>query len=87
MRRAAAREAATEKSAVTPGPLFPAREMLGDMLMQLDRPREALAEYQATLVTEPNRYRSLAGAAKAAVAAGDSGSARKHQAELDKLRE
>ena len=87
MRRAAVREAATEKSAVTPGPLFPAREMLGDMLMQLDRPREALAEYQATLVTEPNRYRSLAGAAKAALAVGDSGAARKHQAELDKLRE
>ncbi len=55
MREAAAREDATEKSAVTPGPLAPARELLGDMLMELNRPGEASDEYRATLQKEPNR--------------------------------
>jgi len=55
MREAVMREDATEKSAVTPGPLAPARELLGDMLMELNRPAEAKAEYRATLRKEPNR--------------------------------
>jgi hypothetical protein len=59
MREAAAREDATEKSAVTPGPLAPAHELLGDMLMQLKKPAEAKAEYRATLAKEPNRRHSL----------------------------
>jgi hypothetical protein len=59
MREAAAREDATEKAAVTPGPLAPARELLGDMLIELKRPAEANAEYRATLQKEPNRRRSL----------------------------
>lgn len=71
MRQAAAREDATEKSAVTPGPLAPARELLGDMLAKLRRPAEALAEYRKTLEKEPNRYRALAGGVRAAGAARD----------------
>ena len=59
MREATAREDATEKSAVTPGPLAPARELLGDMLFDLKRPAEAGAEYRATLQKEPNRRHSL----------------------------
>ena len=59
MREAAAREDATEKSAVTPGPLAPARELLGDMLIALHRPAEARAEYRATLKKEPNRRHAL----------------------------
>ncbi len=59
MREAAAREDATEKNAVTPGPLLPARELLGDMLMELSRPAEARAEYRATLRKEPNRRHAL----------------------------
>jgi hypothetical protein len=59
MREAATREDATEKSAVTPGPLAPARELLGDMLMELKRPAEASAEYRATLKKEPNRRHAL----------------------------
>lgn len=55
MREAAAREDATEKSAVTPGPLAPAHELLGDMLFQLGRRADAHAEYQLTLKKEPNR--------------------------------
>jgi len=59
MREATTREDATEKSAVTPGPLAPARELLGDMLMELKRPAEASAEYRATLQKEPNRRHAL----------------------------
>ena len=70
-REAAAREDATEKSAVTPGPLAPARELLGDLLLASGRPAEALAEYRATLDREPNRFRTLDGAWRAATAAGD----------------
>jgi tetratricopeptide (TPR) repeat protein len=85
MREAADREDATEKSAVTPGPLAPARELLGDMLLLLNRPTEALAEYRKALEREPNRYRSLEGARKAAVAAGDSGAAAGYAQQLAAL--
>lgn len=61
MREAAAREDSTEKSAVTPGPLAPARELLGDMLLELGRPAEARAEYRAVLRREPNRRHSMRG--------------------------
>jgi hypothetical protein len=85
MRDAARREDATEKSAVTPGPLAPARELLGDMLMELHRPREALAEYRATLRKEPNRFRSLYGAMRAASLAGDAAGAKQYRATLKRL--
>jgi hypothetical protein len=62
MREAVTREDATEKSAVTPGPLAPARELLGDMLLELKRPTEARAEYRATLMKEPGRRHALRGA-------------------------
>ena len=61
MREAAAREDATEKSAVTPGPLAPAREMLADKLVTLKRPDEARSEYRAVLQKEPNRRRAALG--------------------------
>ena len=64
MREAATREDATEKAATTPGPLKPARELLGDMLMELKRPSEAAAEYRATLTKEPNRRHALRGAGR-----------------------
>lgn len=85
MRAAADREDATEKSAVTPGPLAPARELLGDMLLQLNHPAEALAEYRLALAREPNRYRSLDGAMKAAAAAGDQEAAAGYAAQLTRL--
>jgi len=62
MREAVRREDATEKNAVTPGPLVPARELLADMLVILKRPDEAKTEYQATLKKEPGRRHSLRGA-------------------------
>jgi hypothetical protein len=85
MREAAAREDATEKAAVTPGPLAPARELLGDMLMELGRPQEALEEYRAALVREPRRYRSLDGAWRAAAAAGDRAAESRYAEELAAL--
>jgi hypothetical protein len=85
MREAGRREDATEKSAVTPGPFAPARELLGDMLMELQRPREALVEYRATLRKEPNRFRTLYGAMRAASLAGDRAAAKEYQTRLVKL--
>jgi hypothetical protein len=85
MGEAAEREDKTEKNAVTPGPLAPAHELLGDMLLELKRPKEALAEYQKTIAKEPNRFRGLAGAARAAEAAGDRNAAREYSAQLLKI--
>ncbi len=85
MREAARREDATEKSGVTPGPLAPARELLGDMLMELRRPADALAEYRATLVKEPNRYRALDGARRAAAGVGDRSAEASYAAQIRKL--
>ena len=82
MTEAAAMEDATEKSAVTPGPIKPARELLGDMLMVLERPAEAQAAYEATLKKEPRRFRATWGAAKAAAAAGQPSAAATHRASL-----
>jgi hypothetical protein len=65
MRQAVVLEAATEKSAVSPGPLAPARELLGDMLLELGRPTDALAEYRASLEREPGRRRSEEGMRRA----------------------
>ena len=74
-REAADLEETVEKHPVTPGPILPARELLGDMLMALDRPADALIEYQATLTREPRRARTLAGAARAARLAGNGAAA------------
>jgi hypothetical protein len=85
MREAAEREDATEKSAVTPGPLAPARELLGDLLLDAGRPAEALAEYRRTLVKEPGRFRALDGARQAALGAGDRAAAARYAADLTAL--
>ena len=82
MRAAAELEDATEKAAVTPGPLAPARELLGDMLLELGRAAEARREFEATLKREPNRFRAVHGAAVAAAAAGDRVAARRYEAQL-----
>ena len=71
MRNAAALEVSTPKHAVTPGPLLPAFELLGDLLMEEKRPAEALAAYRRSLELYPRRFNSLLGAARAARASGD----------------
>ena len=85
MTEAATLEDATEKNAVTPGPLAPARELLGDMLMELRRPSDALAAYRLTLAKEPGRYRALDGARRAASAVGDADAAAKYSREIARL--
>lgn len=82
MREAADREDQTEKAAITPGPLAPARELLGEMLLQMNRPRDALVEFRKTMAKEPNRFRGIAGAARAAAAMGDKASARQYYEQL-----
>ena len=71
MRVAADAEDATDKAAISPGPIAPARELLGEMLMEAGTPSEALVAFEATMKKEPNRFRGAYGAARAAEAAGD----------------
>ncbi len=71
MREAAAAEDASDKHPVTPGNVVPSRELLGDMLLELQQPAAALDEYVRSLRRDPNRYHGLAGAARAAAAAGN----------------
>jgi hypothetical protein len=85
MREAADMEDATEKAPVTPGPIKPARELLGEMLLELKKPAEALAAFESTLKKEPNRFRALYGAAQAAAASGDPGKAKKYFGTLSEL--
>lgn len=82
MRAAVELEAATEKHPVTPGPIVPARELLGEMLMELDRPGEALEAFELSQEVEPGRFRGLYGAARAAELAGDLESAHRYYEEL-----
>lgn len=71
MRAAADLEDKNEKHIVTPGRIVPARELLGEMLLALKQPAQALKEFEASHVREPNRFRGYDGAARAAEAAGD----------------
>ncbi len=68
---AADAEDATDKSAISPGPLAPARELYGFMLLEAGRAKEALVAFEATMKKEPNRFRSTYGGARAAELAGD----------------
>lgn len=82
MRQAADMEDKNEKHPVTPGRLLPAREQLGDMLLELKQPGQALKEYEASQKREPNRFRGYYGAALAAELSGDGKAARKHYTAL-----
>jgi hypothetical protein len=85
LREAADREDATEKSAVTPGPIKPARELLAEMLLEMKRPADALKEFEAVMTKEPNRFRATYGAAQAALAAGDRAKAARYFTSVVKL--
>ncbi|MDP2379122.1 MAG: hypothetical protein Q8M35_01330, partial [Pseudohongiella sp.] len=82
MSTAADIEDATDKAAVSPGPMAPARELLGMMLLEAGRPAEALTALEATQIKEPNRFLTLSAAAQAADAAGDSNKARQYYQQL-----
>lgn len=78
LRRAAELEEGLEKHPITPGALLPPRETLGELLLALDRPVEALAAFRSSGEAWPGRYRTLLGAARAAAAAGDEDTAHKY---------
>ncbi len=71
MRAAADLEDRNEKHIVTPGRIVPARELLGEMLLEQKQPALALKEFEASQVREPNRFRNFYGSALAAEGAGD----------------
>lgn len=82
LKAAADAEDATDKSAVSPGPIAPARELLGEMLLDAGRAAEALLAFEATMKKEPNRFRGFYGAGRAAEAAGDRAKARGYYKQL-----
>jgi hypothetical protein len=82
MESAAEMEDKTEKSVVTPGPLLPARELLGEMLLAVNEPTEALEQFEATLKKEPRRFNSLYGAAHAARLSGSRATSQEYFREL-----
>ncbi len=82
LRAAADAADATDKSAISPGPLAPPRELLGFMLLDAGRATEALAAFDANLEKEPNRFRGLYGAGRAAEATGDRAKASKYYQQL-----
>jgi hypothetical protein len=82
MRHAADHEDSTDKHPVTPGVILPARELLGEMLLELKQPAEALVEFEGTLRTAPNRYNALSGAARAAKLSGNIEKTKSYYAKL-----
>ena len=82
---AADAEDKTDKHPVTPGPLVPARELLGAMLLDRGMAKEAFAAFEATLSKEPNRLGATIGAARAAERAGDIAKARQYYAKVAEL--
>jgi hypothetical protein len=82
MRHAADHEDSTDKHPVTPGMILPARELLGEMLLELKHPAQALVEFEGTLRTAPNRYNALSGAARAAKLSGNNEKAKSYYTKL-----
>jgi tetratricopeptide (TPR) repeat protein len=82
MKKAAAEEDKLGKHPVSPGPVYPIREQLGEMLLELDQPAEALAAFQDSLKNSPHRFYALYGAARAAELAKKDQDARKYYASL-----
>ena len=85
LRASADLEAGTEKHPVTPGAIQPTREMLGELLLDLNQPGPALAEFEASQKTDPNRFHTYAGAARAAEKAGKADQARTYYQRLTTL--
>ncbi len=76
-----------EKHIVTPSPVVPARELFGEMLLEIRQPAEALKAFEASFQREPNRFRGIYGAAQAAALAGDRDKARMYYAKFVALTE
>jgi tetratricopeptide (TPR) repeat protein len=85
MRTAAEAEEASDKHPVTPGNVVPSRELLGEMLLALNQPTQAFTEFERSLQRDPNRFRGMYGAGRAAEAAGNRQAAREYYAKLQTL--
>ena len=84
MSAAADAEDRTEKHPVTPGPLAPARELYGVMLLERGMAKEALVAFETTKAKEPNRFHGYAGAAQAAEKLGDKTKAKENYQTSDR---
>ncbi|HEX7335213.1 MAG TPA: hypothetical protein VF290_27175 [Pyrinomonadaceae bacterium] len=82
LRAAADLDDATDKHPVTPGSIFPAREQLGELLLELKQPAAALKEFEVSFLSTPERFNGLYGAARAARMAGDQKAARTYYSKL-----
>lgn len=87
MREAADMEDASDKHPVTPGNVVPSRQLLGEMLLEMRRPAEALVEFRHSLKRDPNRFQTIADAARAARESGEREEAGRHYAALIRLGE
>ena len=85
MREAAGREDASVKNVAMENRLYPMRELLAEMLLELGQPADALREFEASIQETPNRYRGLWGAARAAEAAGEQKKAAAYYANVIEL--
>jgi tetratricopeptide (TPR) repeat protein len=85
MRQSADMQDASEKATVTPGHLAPSRELLGEMLLEVKQPAQALKEFEASALDNPNPFRGTYGTALAAAQAGDAAKARAYYARLLEL--
>jgi len=85
MHSAADIEDKNEKHIVTPARIVPARELLGEMLLELKRPADALKEFEASHVREPERFRGYYGAGEAAAQSGDTAKAKRYFTRLVEL--
>lgn len=85
MRAAAVLDDATEKHPVTAGSILPAREQLGELLMEMKQPVAALQEFETSLITAPNRFNGLCGAARAAKLAANHVRAKSYWGKLVEL--
>ena len=82
MRAVADLDDATDKHPVTPGAILPAREQLGELLLELKQPAAALQEFEVSLRSTPERFNGLYGAARAASLAADQKKARSYYEKL-----
>jgi tetratricopeptide (TPR) repeat protein len=85
VRAAADLDASMDKHPATPAEVLPARELLADLLLELNDPAAALKEYEQSVGTERNRFRSLLGIARAAKQTGDTTKAREAYGKLAAL--
>lgn len=82
MHEAAEAEETSDKHPVTPGNVAACRQLLGEMLLELDRPAQALAEFERSLKRDPGRFRSIYGAGRAAEMSGNREAAHRYYARL-----